>query len=413
MVEENSGYCGMSMKKVKIREWICCYGKYVLCVALGVGFYLLAECLGQEAASVEKGVLYRNSCGQGDVVYQLLVDGLEEPFSIEICVPEQELSEEAFRAYVPEMAELLLERMVGENSSLQAVQTDLELVSELPEYGVDVSWDSNCPEVIENDGTVHAENAVEVILEAKLRTGNVSEVLEIPVMVFPTDTSLENRFYTVLEAVVLQNMDQREVVLPKEFEGKTVQYRSGDQSSNEILLGLGIVAAICLFLKEKEDAVADRKRREDQLMEDYPDFIYEFLILVGAGYSAKAAWKKMTKSYLEDVRKMRRPLCKEMQFTLNQMETGVPETRAYIEFGRRCGNRSYVKFSSLLESSISTGGKNLRKLLETEMKEAFELRTDMAKRKGEEASTRLLLPTFMMLGVVLVMVTAPAFLTMI
>jgi len=192
-----------------------------------------------------------------------------------------------------------------------------------------------------------------------------------------------------------------------------VQYRSGDQSSNEILLGLGIVAAICLFLKEKEDAVADRKRREDQLMEDYPDFIYEFLILVGAGYSAKAAWKKMTKSYLEDVRKMRRPLCKEMQFTLNQMETGVPETRAYIEFGRRCGNRSYVKFSSLLESSISTGGKNLRKLLETEMKEAFELRTDMAKRKGEEASTRLLLRTFMMLGVVLVMVTAPAFLTMI
>ena len=105
-------------------------------------------------------------------------------------------------------------------------------------------------------------------------------------------------------------------------------------------------------------------------------------------------------------------MCEEMQITLNQMETGMPEVRAYAEFGRRCGNRSYVKFSSFLESSISTGGKNLRTLLESEVKEAFEIRTDIARRKGEEASAKLLLPTFVMLSVVMVMVMAPAFLTM-
>lgn len=401
----------MSMKKAKIIEWIRRYGKYALCVVASMVFYLLAEVLGQETDSVGKGVLYRNPCGQGDAFYEISVDGLEKSFSMEISVPEQELSEEAFRASVPEMAEVLMERIVGENPSLQEVCTDLELVREIPEYGVDVSWQSNCPEIIGIDGTVYAEEAAEVFLEAKLSNGIVSEVLEIPIRVFPAYTSLEDRFRAVLEDIILQNKEQGEVILPKSFEGKEIQYRSSDQSSNEILLLLGIAAAICMFLKEKEDVENVRKEREEQLMEDYPDFVYEFLILTGAGYSVKVAWKKMTESYVGNPAKMKRPICKEMQFALNQMETGIPEIRAYIEFGRRCGNRNYVKFSSLLESSISTGGKNLRRLLEAEVKESFELRTDMARRKGEEASAKLLLPTFVMLSVVMVMVMAPAFLT--
>ena len=166
-----------------------------------------------------------------------------------------------------------------------------------------------------------------------------------------------------------------------------------------------------MFLKEKEDDALARKVREEQLMEDYPEFVYQLLILIGAGYSAKAAWKKVSERYEEDKEMMKRPLRKELQVTLNQIETGVPEVRAYIEFGRRCGNRKYMKFASLLESSISTGGKNLIKLFEDEVKEAFELRTDIARRKGEEASAKLLLPSFVMLGVVMVMVMAPAFLT--
>ena len=411
MGKKDFGYCGVSMKNAKIYEWTERYGKYVLCITSGVVLYLLAEALGQETAYVENGVLHRNSCGQGEAAYELVVDGLETPFSIYLSVPEQELSEEAFRASVPEMAEALMVRIVGENPSLQEVCTDLELVREIPEYGVEVFWQSDHPETVGSDGVVYAEEETEVLLEARLSKGNISEILEIPITVFPPNVSMEDRFRSVLEEVILQNKEQEEVILPKEFEGNAVQYRSAEQSSNGILLLLGVAAAVCLFLKEREDAVTARKKREEQLLEDYPDFIYEYLILVGAGYSAKAAWKKMTESYRKDTRKKKRALCEEMQITMNQMETGVPEVRAYAEFGRRCGNRSYSKFSSFLESSISTGGKNLRRLLETEVKEAFALRTDIARRKGEEASAKLLLPTFVMLGVVMVMVMAPAFLT--
>ena len=400
MGKENHGY--ISMKR---------YGKYVICIVVGGVCYLAAEMLGQETDFVESGRLYRNPCGQGEAAYKVDVDGLEEPFSIELFLPEQELSEERFQAAIQEMAELLMERMVGENPSLQEVYGNLNLVKELPEYGVEVSWQSDHPEIVGNDGIVSVEEAAEVYLEATLYNGSFSEVLEIPILVFPAQASLEERFRLVLEDVIQQNPEQEEVILPTEFEGKEVQYRNSDKTSNGLFLLLGIAAAVCMFLKEKEDDALARKVREEQLMEDYPEFVYQLLILIGAGYSAKAAWKKVSERYEEDKEMMKRPLRKELQVTLNQIETGVPEVRAYIEFGRRCGNRKYMKFASLLESSISTGGKNLRKLLEDEVKEAFELRTDIARRKGEEASAKLLLPSFVMLGVVMVMVMAPAFLT--
>ena len=401
----------MRITRKKVFEGIRRYGKYAVCIVIGAVFYLFAEFLGQETNFVESGRLYRNPCGQGETPYKIFVDGLEESFFVELLVPEQELSEEQFRASIPKMADLLMERMVGANPSLQEVYGNLNLVRELPEYGVKVDWQSDSPEIVGSDGIVYAEEPEEVYLEAILNNGNVSETLEIPIMVYPVQVSPEERFRLVLEDVIQQNPEQEEVLLPTEFEGKKIQYRGYDKGSNGMLLLLGIVAAFCLFLKEKEDITMARKMREEQLMEDYPEFVYQLLILIGAGYSAKAAWKKVTENYEKDEEKSRRPLRNELQITMNQIETGVPEIRAYLEFGRRCGNRKYMKLAALLESSISTGGKNLRKLLEAEVKDAFEIRTDIAKRKGEEASAKLLLPSFVMLGVVMVMVMAPAFLT--
>ena len=102
----------------------------------------------------------------------------------------------------------------------------------------------------------------------------------------------------------------------------------------------------------------------------------------------------------------------EKQTTMKQIETGTAENPAYAEFGPWTGIGSYMKFASLLGNSVSTGGKDLRRLLEEEMEAAFRQRKDLALRKGEEASTKLLIPMFLMLGIVMIMVVAPAFLSL-
>lgn len=79
-------------------------------------------------------------------------------------------------------------------------------------------------------------------------------------------------------------------------------------------------------------------------------------------------------------------------------------------FGRRCGLQPYMKLSSLLEQNRRTGTKNLQQLLEQEMSAAWEEQKHAARRLGEEAGTRLLIPLFLMLIVVMVIIMVPALL---
>ena len=70
----------------------------------------------------------------------------------------------------------------------------------------------------------------------------------------------------------------------------------------------------------------------------------------------------------------------------------------------------YMKLSSLLEQNRRTGTKNLQQLLEQEMSAAWEEPKHAARRLGEEAGTRLLIPLFLMLIVVMVIIMVPALL---
>lgn len=78
-------------------------------------------------------------------------------------------------------------------------------------------------------------------------------------------------------------------------------------------------------------------------------------------------------------------------------------------FGRRCETQEYIRLGALLSQNLRKGGKGLGQLLKTEAIQAQEERKAHAKRAGEEAGTKLLLPMFLMLAVVLVIVIVPAF----
>lgn len=409
--------------------------KYLLCLGGGAVFYLAAE-LASGGSSLEKGVIMRNPCGQGDAEYHFYVDGLEEkPVAMDISLPEQKLTKVQGEEILSQAVDLLCERSRGGNSSFSQVQTDLDLQREIPEYGLTVTWESDRPELVSSMGMVYWDAAGSfradsdipaaspdnisgetVNLKATLSNGVFEETVVIPVQVFPKARSMEEKFREILEDAAVSKREEAEIKLPEMFEDRPLTYRDMTQSENEILLVLGAVAAVCLYLKEKNDKEKQRLNRENRLLFDYSEILSRFAVLTGAGYPARQAWKKIVLDYERKIScnktRRERPVYVEMRMALNQMETGIPEIQAYGEFGRRCGLRCYLRFVSLLENNLNTGGGNLRRLLEAEVENAFAQRKDLAMRLGEEASTKLLLPLFLMLGVVMVMIVAPAFLTL-
>ena len=100
-----------------------------------------------------------------------------------------------------------------------------------------------------------------------------------------------------------------------------------------------------------------------------------------------------------------------MIYTMHQIQGGAAEGECYENYGVRCKVPVYRKFGTMLSQNLRKGSKGLSVLLKREAEEAFEERKNTAKKLGEEAGTKLLLPLFLMLGVVMAMVMAPALLS--
>ena len=148
-------------------------------------------------------------------------------------------------------------------------------------------------------------------------------------------------------------------------------------------------------------------------MRDYPEIVSKLTVFLGAGLTVRGAWEQIVRNYERDRKegKGERYAYEEMRETLGQMEKKIPEGKAYQEFGRRCGLQPYLKLAGLLEQNRREGTKNLRSAMRLEMAAAFEERKNLARKQGEEAGTKLLIPLFLMLGVVMAMVAAPALLS--
>ena len=401
-------------RRGRLNEYGNEYGKYAACVLSGFVLYGLSEAVGEIGDPVRDGVLARNEYGGGDRQYERLVEGLENgEEQVKVTVPERKMSDAEVQKELPGIMEYLKGEILGGNSSLSKVQSDLNLTRTLVKYGLSVEWESGDP--VSDMGLIGSEmpeSGKTVTLRAGLMNGSSVTWVEIPVTVFPETETLGETFSAFLGKLAEKDLETGQVVLPETFDGRTLHYRSADGCGNGGLIFLGIAAALCLFLKEKSDAKEAKKQWEDRMILDYPELLSDFVVLTGAGYPVRQAWKKQVVDAESKNTVLIHPVYREMRTALNQMETGTPEIRAYGEFGRRIGLGCYIKFASLLGNSVSTGGKDLRRLLEEEMETAFRQRKELALRKGEEASTKLLIPMFLMLGVVMVMVVAPAFLSL-
>lgn len=142
--------------------------------------------------------------------------------------------------------------------------------------------------------------------------------------------------------------------------------------------------------------------------------VSEINLLLRAGLSTRMAWQKIVRQYEEKIaRKEGRKdyLHEEMKITLNELKSGTSEETAYRLFANRTKNHNYVRLTNLLIQNQKQGIAGIQAALENEVTTALEERKNNAIRKGEKAGTKLLFPMVVMLGVVIVLLVVPAFMS--
>ena len=388
--------------------------RQVICVSLGIILALAVTFVEKQDTVLTKGNgLERNTYGQGETQQEILVEGLlAKKVPLAVRIGERRYTKE-------EAAEELSAQIAGGNESLEQVQSRLELVTWLDKYGISVRWQPDDTELISASGEVFnsgcPESGRETFLTATLKAGEYAEDYIYRVNVLPPGRTQEEKELAAFENFLMEKEEEQKYsevfILPEEFEGKTLTYSADRGRSSLMFPLLGILAAILLPLKDRQREQEAKKKRECQMMMDYSEILSRLVVFLGAGLPVRKAWAKIVEDYRRTEEKAgKRAAYEEMAAAYYLMQRGVPEIQAYSEFGNRCRVLPYRKLAGILEQNVKNGSKSLTPVLEAEMEAAFEQRKNLARRLGEEASTKLLLPLFMMLLIVMVMITVPAFL---
>lgn len=368
----------------------------------------------------------RNDYGKGKKVEELDVQigNKKKKVRTSVEVSERQYSakevQELFSRIIRKMDRLIL----AGNETLDRVDEDLDLVTDIPGEPVKVSWELDRYDVMDIQGKLKEQNISEKGVLVKLNavltyTANEEEQASYQCVacVYPKKLSGEESTKKNVEEAIKKadtaTKEKKKLILPEMLDTNELRYYQAFNERGPVITVMGMMIGILLYALQKQNIRKAEEERKKQMIEDYPEVISKLTLYLGAGMTVKKAWRKITEGYMKEKEdENERYVYEEMRQTCHEMDSGVTEAEGYENFGRRCDLQIYIRLGALLSQNLRKGTKGLSELLKLESIQAFEERKARAKRLGEEAGTKLLLPMFLMLVVVLIIVIVPAFLTM-
>ena len=102
----------------------------------------------------------------------------------------------------------------------------------------------------------------------------------------------------------------------------------------------------------------------------------------------------------------------ELEMALTKMKSGISEIVSINEFGNRCGQQNYIRLSGIIEQNQRHGTAELTYALKAELNHAMAERKNGALKEGSTISAKLLGPMVLILIIVMIIIMAPAFMSM-
>lgn len=306
----------------------------------------------------------------------------------------------------------LVRKLLGENESLEKVNIPLNLVSSLGE-DIRISWDISDADILNYDGEISdkvSEKGEVVILTANMTLGETSQTYSFAANIYPNKNL--GTVQQQLQKFVNENGTEEDIIkLPTVLNGKKMKYYYAVSKSSPPLVLVGLVVAVLIFFLKDRDLQNELKKRNSQLLTDYPEIVSKMLLYYGAGLSVKSGIERIIKDYKKEKqnnKKVFRYAYEELDMALIKMKSGISEREAISEYGSRCGLHCYIKLTGIIEQNIKRGTKDIVYALKNELNAAMSERKNEALKKGGEISTKLLGPMVIMLIVSLVIIMLPA-----
>lgn len=442
-------FCVFAAAFIVCRKFLTEGARRMLLVAVAAAFLggVYGLTAGRRTDLLSGELLERKAYGEGSYEQELLLkigdeDGNVQKYSV--TVPEQRLTDSEEKVCLLAAEKELEAEFPGENESVNCIRKKVVIRDRYQDGKVEAEWRFDPYRLIDGSGNImeeeldrkEASDTTEVQgesdvdesegedTEGKLVTarvvlscGDSQMTKEFCFQVYPAILGEEEIFLKQLHGLLEEAGEERGTdvfPLPRAVGTQPVSWRTAaDYTPEKILLG-GLALAVCVPLLERSRRQEEIKKRARLLEIEYPDMVSRMALMIGAGMTLQGAWRRIASAY-EEKRAQgcleEKPVFEEMLITCREMESGMGEQRAYERFGDRCGLAGYRRFGNILAQNLKKGSRGLVTLLEQEAAAAYEERKNTARKYGEEAGTKLLIPMVMMLGIVMFILLVPAVFT--
>ena len=373
----------------------------------------------------------RQSYDGDDKKYEFRIMGEGEVEDVDLVVSPKKLKPKEVSERMELAFKYLDEHLKGNNPSLLEITGDIDISLPHDEYPFDIEALPSDYLLIDEEGTVRNEESylkaagftgtelftgIKTGIKVILWYGEVKNEKEYELTIFPRKKNeWEKQIAAVTEFFERKNKEaeyEDGFELPAEYDGLEIISLDQQGLSPTGVLVIGFIMAFLIVVREAETKRKQKLCREQELMYAYPWFINEMVLMLGAGMQVKNIFSLMVfKAQTMKEDDHRRFLIEELKQAQHGFDIGMSEGRIYYELGRRLQLSCYIKIMSLLEQNVKKGSKGLVAAFEQEERNAFVERMNLAKKRGEEAGTKLLGPMILLLLIIMLMIMVPAFMS--
>ncbi len=367
----------------------------------------------------KQGKLARNGLNGMSYDTHLVANLDDEEIAIDVNIPNQKYSKIEIEEMSTKLFEIIPEIILGENDSLEHVTKELSLPSSQAGYPFTILWESSDVNLMDNSGQIDEaqinEKSTNVNLKCTLKYDESIFEREYEISIFPKEkTQLEIDKEEIIASIQQKQIETQEkeyLQLPMSVGNKGISWRKSFESTGAIVALLALVAVIGSWWAVDNDLTKKYRKRDQLLRIDYSEFVSKLQLLISSGMTLRGAFERMEADYRNSLINglSEKYVYEELSICLKRLRDGASESEVYLLFGNRCGLMSYKKLMTLLVQNLKKGTGGLLNSLDYESRIAFEERKHLARRLGEEAQTKLLLPMIMMLSVVMIIILVPAY----
>ena len=328
---------------------------------------------------------------------------------INVLISKRKYTDKEIEEFFDKGFDMAFKKALAYNDDYDHIDSSLNLIKRLDDNPLNLEWQIEPDDYFDSTGQLINEVSEDVCLKLTLtlKYGKDIRSRSKYMVLYPkvlNKSELRSRNLKNEIAKINDTSPYKEVVkIPRNINGVYLNSVE-DTDSYYVFLVLIILVPILLYMRERQSLKKAAKDREEKLIAGYAELVSKLLLYLKAGNTIKSAFSRIALDESSDDN----PLYVELNAMVNELNSGVSESAGYEKMSKRLRLPCYTRLMNLLVQNHKKGSLKLLDMLKAERLNALKEQRDYAKKRGEEASTKLLFPMIILLVISMVIIMVPA-----